>query len=185
MAKYDFNFRNIQIWSTRSRHEDTDYAGLEVKIGDTVLPAKSAFLGGVNNGIHEFNLRISDVEVPNNATPVKIGWSVLNSGHQDHNAVVTALQTVVDQIIQKKAGDNPTLAAIASLLSVIGIAGLFANCDGPVAGGLRQLTGAELYAATSGVDYWIIEKVLGGESAAGCGSNSDYNTVIVVHRTAN
>jgi hypothetical protein len=196
---YTFTFKDIQINNTRSNHEDTNYASFVVNTplhGVERTPTLS--MGDLNSGpAVPVNLSIPNVVVPQNAN-VSIVWTVVNSGHQDVSQLQKAIDQTLDAAIQQASkpssddddGNSSDGAELLTLFkdlfdSAFGFA--FADCDGPVVGGHKTLSGAALFNATSPSPLVISLTNIGDDwkqSPAGC-RNSNYNSHVVVTKTQN
>jgi hypothetical protein len=188
---YTFTLDSFRITDTRSRHNDTDFVSMSVKVGDAppiTVPAKS--MGDVNNGVHKVGLVIPNVQVPANAV-VAFSYLIVNSGHN---------QDEVGQAVQKGASAASTKAAAAAaglvgtavggpagtLIASVGTeaAGwalgklvniIFANFDGTVAAADHAFTAAQLAQKTAnGAVFTMVDDNKGSDSPVGCGSNSRY-----------
>lgn len=197
---YTFTFRDIQIDNTRSNHQDTNYASLVLNTPlNGVLRSPTKSMGDMNSGpAVPVGISIPNVVVPQNGS-ITIVWSVINSGHQDQAQLQKTIDQTLDAAIQQASNpnndnDDGSSSDGAELLtlakdfvdSVLGFA--LADCDGPVVGGRKTLSGVALFNATSpnplvisltnvGDDDW-------GESPHGC-RNSNYTSHIVVTKTQN
>jgi hypothetical protein len=134
--------------------------------------------------------------------PVIFTYVILNNGHGSPSVVERALEGALSTLGSKAAQAATTAigaSAGAALGATIGTAAvppigtalgalagwvtvnvggiLFANCDGPVATGVRIFTARQLHEKTLGGKR-LIETVEhpGVDSARGCGSNSRYTT---------
>jgi hypothetical protein len=196
---YTISFQNFQIDNTRSNHVDTNYASLVVNspLGGVLrTPTKS--MGDMNSGpAVGVGLSIPNIVVPQKSS-VTIVWSVVNSGHQDQtqlkSAIDTALDAAIQQASQPSEGDNgdssdgDELLEMAKDLIDAALGFLMADCDGPVVGGRKTISGKDLFNATSpdpliisltnvGDDDW-------GKSPHGC-RNSSYTSHITITKTQN
>ena len=195
-----FTMESLEIWNTRSLHNDTDYVTLTVVVGanDPVHASKS--LGDLNNGTHSVGLSV-EVDIPDDDTMVAFSYLVRNSGHsenykKDEEAVQSALSTIAKEIIKHATATATTvtvgsvvvplfLSAVTAVTAILAAtqAGLiiFADCDGPVASGALNFTGRELIRRTaSGQKIPIITDQPGHDSPWGCGSNSHYSTTCTI-----
>src|SRR4051794_7724628 len=93
---YDISFAGARIDNTRSRHEDTVYASITIKVGDTPFPSQTKFLGNHNNGAFPVGLTFSAIQIPSDNTSVTVVWSMINNGHGDTGAIQNALASATD-----------------------------------------------------------------------------------------
>jgi hypothetical protein len=177
---YDVVFNGFRIDNTRSRHEDTLYASLSLKVGATQYPSQTKFLGNKNNGTFPVGLVFSNVAIPADSTSVTIVWSMVNNGHGDSAAIQNALGSAADGVI-RGSGQDATANFISSLIQA-GLGVFFANCDGLVAAGKYSVTGADLAGMTRSAEKSLSTDHPGTDSPSGCGSNSRYNTHIRIVR---
>lgn len=177
---YDIVFNGFRIDNTRSRHEDTLYASLSLKVGATQYPSQTKFLGNKNNGTFPVGLVFSGVAIPADGTPVTIAWSMVNNGHGDSTAIQNALGSAADGVV-RGSGQDVTANFIAALIQA-GLGVFFANCDGLVAAGKYSGTGADLASMTRSAEKSISTDHTGTGSPGGCGSNSKYSTHIRIIR---
>lgn len=197
---YTFTFKDIRIDNTRSNHQDTNYASFVLNTplhGIIRTPTKS--MGDMNSGPPvPVDLTVSNVIVPQNAS-ITLVWSVINSGHQDDAQLRKAIDMTLDAAIQQasnpsndndggSSSDGAELLTLAKdfIDSVLSFA--LADCDGPVVGGRKTLSGASLFNATSPSPLVISLTNIGdddwGKSPAGC-RNSSYTSHIIVTKTEN
>ena len=192
-ATYSFTLDSFTIFQTRSRHEDTDYASLTIRVHpsagtDTVTTAKKS-IGNVNNGLHSVVLTIPNVAV-NPGDVVYMSYLIVNAGHSSPGAIETALENAGVKLATA-AGATVAGAIIGSSVPIVGtaigavlgfIAGeieniLTANCDGTVAAEVQVFSYDQLASDLSTLGYFNWEtNHPGTKSAAGCGENSSYLT---------
>jgi hypothetical protein len=174
MASFNFRVDSFTIRNTRAVHEDTVFVNVTVEVNGTPAGSKTVAMGDRNNGT--FNVP-GAVVGPVNINPqdqVVCTYLLTNSGHKDR---ATVNQTLTDAGHKIAAG----LAATGNILAAAGaeivnfLAGIFTvDCDGPVAAGRFQFSGAEL----SGRAAPRLEQTVaspGTDTSVGCGSNSDYS----------
>lgn len=182
---FEFSFYSITIKNTRSRHEDTDYAFLSLKVGNTQYPTIGKKIGDLNNGDHPIGLVFTGIQLRDDQTPVTIKWSVINSGHGANQQYQNAFNTAGPVVINQTTDGG--LAEILKSVFSLGSSLLFANCDGVVVSDQWVGTAHQLYqfmASRNNVpQYWtwdsptVVRYILhdpGTDSDHGCGSNSDY-----------
>ena len=199
---YSFTLNSFKITDTRARHNDTDFVAISIKVGANdpiIIPTKS--MGDVNNGVHQVNLTIPNIEADAN-TVVAFSYSIVNSGHSQ-DKVGQALQTVVSAASSKAASAGAALVGGlaggpgGALITAVGTPAaawvlgklgniIFADCDGTVAAADHVFTGAQLAQKTAGGIFTMDDDNQGTNSATGCGSNSRYFVTwsIQSHRAA-
>jgi len=170
---------SLNIRNTRSRHQDTLFASISIKVGSNeavVSPVIS--LGNQNNGeVSVAGCVTPAVRIMSLDTPVKVGVTVMNWGNNPNAATVG---DIAEAIVSAGAdgvlpGSGEILDAMYTVLGPL----IFANCDGPVVlavlgfGGLspnptRRRPPSERTIPFSGTDN-------GYQSEDGCGSNSIYD----------
>ena len=205
-TQFNFAVDSFTIKNTRSRHKDTDYISASVAVHGRPAQTLKQKLGDLNNGTYETAMKFVGIPVAANETVV-FTYAIINSGHQDPDAVEKALEGTVSTLATKGAQAAATAigsAAGAALGAAIGTAAvpligtalgavagwlvsttgglLFANCDGPVAAAVHSFTGAQLAQGTSG-GHAVSgdDHHPGTDSPHGCGSNSDYSVKWSVH----
>lgn len=197
---YDFGVDHFTIHNTRSRHEDTDYISASVAVAGRPTRSATQKLGDLNNGTFGTDMHFAGVPVGDNETAV-FTYAIANSGHADPGAAEKALQSTMTSLAEKGAtiaagaagtaigaalGASIGTAVIPVLGTALGaLAGwvvssagslLFADCDGPVAAAVHTYSGSQLRAGTSqALKLGNSDHHPGTDSAAGCGSNSDYD----------
>jgi hypothetical protein len=170
---------SLNIRNTRSRHEDTLFASISIKVGSNPpVTSPVISLGDHNNG--QFNVPecvTPPVGIPGLDTPVKIGITVMNWGNNPDDEKIG---DIAEQIVS--AGADNVLPGTGEILDAMYVAlrGVgFADCDGPV---VLQVIGfggpfpqpdrhgpPEPHKAPfNGTDN-------GYDSPSGCGSNSIYD----------
>jgi hypothetical protein len=189
---FDFTIKSFQILDTRSVHKDTDFVSISVVVSNKnsiTLPTKS--MGDLNNGTYNVNLSIPNVEVgPNDI--VTFAYAIVNAGHKQDEVeqkLGTALQSAAEKALDLGAAAVGTAIAGSiggELLSLIAQAGgawltgqilgiIFADCDGPVAGGSHVYSGAQLaHQTANGAVISTTDDNPGTNSPVGCGGNSHY-----------
>jgi hypothetical protein len=144
MAQYFFKFNDINIRNLRSANSDTDYASFAVRIGTNSYGPLTKAMGDLHQGIYPVGLSIGPVEVPNDQTPILLGWTVVNSGHTDPSqaigAVASAAGTIVGTITLGAPFIGPIVGSIVSGLTSVFIK----NHDGPCVIQGAAITGAQL-----------------------------------------
>jgi hypothetical protein len=169
---------SINIRNTRSRHEDTLFASIAIKVGSgqaVVSPVIN--LGDHNNG--RFNISgcvTHAVRIPALDTPVKVSVTVMNWGSNPNAEKVgdiaeAIVSTGADDVLP---GSGEIIDAMYSVLGPLG----FADCDGPVVLQVLGFGGLSPKPQTNRRPGHTIP--FGGtdngyNSPAGCGSNSIYD----------
>ncbi len=170
---------SLNIRQTRSRHQDTLFASVSIKVGTSPAVSSGVIsLGNQNDGEIVLNGCVTPaVIIPSLATPVKIGITVMNWGNNPDDEKIgdiaeAIVSTGADDVIP---GSGQILDAMYAVLGPLA----FANCDGPVVlaiigfGGLKPKPHRERprpphTAPFSGTDD-------GYNSPGGCGPNSIYD----------
>ena len=206
-----FSLDNFRITETRSRHVDTDYVTISMKVGNNADVTRTRkIIPDVNNGTHPVGLDVSAEIPPDGDVPVVFSYVILNNGHGDPSkvqegveAALAYLGTEATKVLTTAAGAAAGATLGASLGTAVvpfigtavgAIAGwvvgkvggvLFANCDGVVAAGIKTYTSKQLLRDTAG-EQKIAETVehAGTDSASGCGGNSRYFTTITISTVA-
>lgn len=211
MNLYTFTLEKLHIDNTRSRHNDTDTVSLTVEVGKGPMHSKTLSMGDVNNGDHgiglEFQLLIADTTVP-----FVVSYAVYNGDTSKLPKALSDLTqataaNALDDILDPSpptsgpadygsgpdGGDpwnEPGSANVGWLteLSYLGIADfIFPDCDGFVAMDTLGTKVETLNQAIDGSSNGLLRKSVrypGTNSAAGCGSNSDYTITWSVLREA-
>jgi hypothetical protein len=179
---YTFRLNQYRIADTRARHNDTDVVGYTVTVGEqsytqTLPPAN------VNNGNHDICLECPGIKIPKPETKVTIAFTIVNSGNNSAK-IEAALQKGVDTLITDEGGKTPGTAG-AMLLVDVGLAALFANCDGSVAADSLSVPRSSLDALipADGRVQTDTKHYPGTESEDGCGGNSSYYVTQTIIRT--
>jgi len=196
----NFSLDNFTITNTRSRHEDTDFVSASVAVGNRPAVAATRAMGDLNNGTYGVGFVFENVEIGPGETAV-FSYAIVNCGHKDPGFVEKQLEDVASTLATKGAQAAATAAGSAigvvvgaeigtAIIPIIGsalgaLAGwvvtsvgniIFADCDGPVAAGLHPFTFNDIRQGTAGGTQPIRfnDYQPGVDSAAGCGSNSQY-----------
>jgi hypothetical protein len=114
-----FTMESLEIWNTRSLHNDTDYVTLTAVVGANPPVHATKSLGDLNNGTHSVGLSI-EVDIPDDDTAVAFIYMVRNSSHsenfqKDEEAVQSALSTIAKEII-KHATATATTVTVGSVV---------------------------------------------------------------------
>jgi hypothetical protein len=211
MGLYTFTLEQFHIDNTRSRHEDTDSGAFALRVGNRTFPAQTFSAGDVNNGDHGVNLTFGPVPVADASLPVAISYQIYNGDTGNLQVSLPSMsedlgQQAVDYLTQGAeqgdpsdytdfpdsgvGGDDGNLnwedGSWIKVLQFINIGSiLFPNCDGFVVIGTIGKTKASWDQAINqagGITYRQTIRYPGSDSAAGCGSNSDYTVTWSVTR---
>jgi hypothetical protein len=196
---YRFTLESFKITDTRSLHHDTDYVSVSLAAGSISPVTQIKAMGNLNNGTFRVDLPLDAASV-SDRDAILYTYAIVNNGHGSADAVQNALRQAGTRLAQK-AADAAAKAVGSEIGAVLGasigttavpvvgtalgtIAGwlmgevgsiLFANCDGPVAAGVRVFTPADLAAKTqNGQVLTQIDHHPGIDSPHGCGHNSSY-----------
>src|ERR1700730_7759637 len=80
---YIFRVDEFVIRRTRAAFTDTDVIGLLLRVGDQTYPPVLVNIGDVQDGSHPVNAEFGPIDIPDDATPVVISYSIVNSGNPD------------------------------------------------------------------------------------------------------
>ena len=177
-ASYVFDVDTVEIFNTRSSHNDTNTVTISVTVDDKAAVENTVSMGDVNNGVFKVNARTPPIRVENPTTKVALTYLVLNKGFDPailntikNGLAELATKAVEAAIAAELAGpalpagaaeqapkENPLakafsaagdmIKAIFSETLGVPLDIIFANCDGPVAGELVVLTGQQLWDLT-------------------------------------
>jgi hypothetical protein len=190
---FTFTLKSFKITETRALHNDTDYVSFSVVVGTKPPTTVVKSMGDVDNGTHEVNLSVPNIAVLPSES-VALTYSIVNAGgiskfeqqllkwgesaaQQLGNEGVKALGELGNDLLP---GSGPFIDAIGQAAwgwldgKIDGFLtpGL---CNGPVAGGDKAYSGAQLAQQTAdGKVITTIELNKGTNSPDGCGSNSRY-----------
>jgi hypothetical protein len=184
---YVLNFRDIYIRNTRSRHEDTDFATVKIKVGGSVQTATMA-LGDHNNGPINFNLAIKNIVIPDDTTQVAFSIDVINKGSGLSDALLRQAisELLPDAINAVIPGTGEVVDALDALLGIPNL--IVPNCDGPVVLYTDVTNGHIVTQQTANgstlFTWWFVGTDYGYQSAAGCGSNSNYGYTVLLSRAS-
>jgi hypothetical protein len=172
MGKFNVTIYSFGITQTRSKHEDTNYIGLTLKLG-TMDPCKTVVqsLGNVNNGTHIVsNVSYTGIDFGQDDT-LAFNYVMVNAGSTNIDQVRAALEVVGPAWI---SGGGPTAPSLASANGVdtdylvAQLEGIFrSSCDGIVAAEQTQLVYGQ-------VPIFHQTPQPGTHSPSGCGNNSQY-----------
>jgi hypothetical protein len=194
--EFHITLESFEIIKTRARHNDTDFVSCTLAAGKGAPQTKTKAMGDVNDGKHLVGLSFGPVTVAHNEAVI-FNYLIINSGHQDQQAIQAALTKGATKLADEGAKEAAEAISVgaASLVGasigsfvapVIGtalgaltgwlvdeISGFFfANCDGLVAAEQVAVTGAQLAALAA--PHRVTTFHAGTDSAAGCGGNSKY-----------
>ena len=200
---YEFRINSFDVASLRSAHRDTDFVTLGVTVDGVGNSPVTVGTGDVATGPHAIDLAVR-VTVPNPDSTVVVTYSIINSGHTNDQQLSDAIKLTMNQL-QNAAGiptsggdsmaqlggdfsqavqgdtDSSFWEKTGADILTAGLALLFANCDGPVAG-MSTPSGGTLFTGASLNDLTSVHQTVtymtgfpGTDSPAGCGANSLYN----------
>jgi hypothetical protein len=172
---FTFNLDSFQITNTRSKHTDTVYATLTVKIGDTT--PQTAFtkksLGNLNNGTYNTGVTCPNVTI-DPGIPVVVNYLIVNAGSASADAVTSALQSVSFKLADLTNLDMPPFASGLQMCAsyfAADLAPIFkpGSCDGLVAAEQNTFTYEELGSYTSRTPYFTqATHHTGAKAGSGC-----------------
>jgi len=115
---------------------------------------------------------------------VALSFTMVNSGHGDQEKVKESLISGTDKLVDLAKNTYPggdLWGPFAKWLKDNVIGWVLADCDGPLAGDVFQLTGGDI------IDRdWVASKgYIGTDSPSGCGSNSNYHVVVFTRPRGN
>jgi PASTA domain len=170
MGKFNLTVDSFGITQTRSKHEDTNYIGLTLKLGSLAPTTMVQSLGNVNNGTHPVNLSISGFDFGQDDTLV-FNYVMVNAGSTNIDEVRAALKAVGCAWASGGGPPAPHLASANGIDTdylVAQLEGIFrSTCDGIVAAEQNQLVFGQLPISQQTPQP-------GTHSPSGCGNNSQY-----------
>lgn len=170
MGKFNLTVDSFGITQTRSKHEDTNYIGLTLKLGSLDPTTMVQPLGNVNNGVHPVNLSISGFDFGQDDTLV-FNYVMVNAGSTNIDQVRAALKAVGGAWASGGGPPAPHLASANGIDTdylVAQLEGIFrSTCDGIVAAEQNQLVYGQLPISQQTPQP-------GTHSPSGCGNNSQY-----------
>jgi hypothetical protein len=178
MSLFSFFIVNANILNTRSKHEDTDYLALTVKVGNNTQFAFKA-LGNHNSGSFAINLAILGVDLEPGASLV-FNYMIVNAGSTNASAAQTALKAA------GAAWANGAGPASTNLVGALQDGQTFfttelknilntKSCDGMVAAEQNHFTYQQLTGMMTNNILAHQTHHAGVLSPGGCGPNSQYN----------
>lgn len=203
-ATYVLHLDTVTIRNTRSRHTDSDKVAINGYVNGTPITPVNKDLGDLNNGTFPIGLTVS-FKVTRPEQRVSLNYLIDNLGHANSADIDKQMNAVGAKIAQAGATAAASAAGIAigtgvgsAVVPFIGpIVGaalgwvtgelvgiLTANCDGPVAAANITVSGQQLWDRTSAGTWTDRPHHPGVDSAAGCGSNSDYDTAWSIERVS-
>lgn len=184
MAVFEFWYRNVQIWQTRSPINDTNYASIALRVGADKFGPVTRSCGDMsaNPQIHGVDLKLQ-AEIPNDGTLVVIGWSIANSsqgGDQLTNALGNTAISLVGEAATAIPGIGPVLGVTINVL----FGGFFRDHDGICEAGNASAIGQQLNNMPSHTNWWIQHKTYGNglPDPDGHKDSGDYSSTLVVYR---
>jgi len=206
----NFSLDSYTINNTRSLRTDTNYCSVSITVGTNPAITKTQSMGDQGDGTYKVGLGIS-ADIPNGPdVPVVFSYAIVNNGHGSQADVEKGVEAALSALgsAGAKAASSAIGPAVGSVLgaslgtAVVPLLGtaigalagwitgeiggiLFANCDGPVAAGVRIYTSSSLATETAN-GHKLTETTShpGTDSATGCGANSKYSTVDTISTLA-
>jgi hypothetical protein len=172
MGKFNVTVDSFGITQTRSKHEDTNYIGLTLKLGRLApMPTVVQSLGNVNNGTHAVsNVSYSGIDFGQDDTLV-FNYVMVNAGSTNIDQVRAVLGAVGPAWANGGGPPAPHLASANGIDTdylVAQLVGIFrSTCDGIVASEQNQLVYGQLP-----ITHQTPQP--GTHSPSGCGNNSQY-----------
>ena len=170
MGKFNVTVDSFGITQTRSKHEDTNYIGATLNIGNLTKMFMVQPLGNVNNGTHPVNLSFSGIDFGQDDTLV-FNYIMVNVGSTNIDQVRAALKAAGAAWAEGGGPPAPHLASANGIDTdylVAQLVGIFrSTCDGIVAAEQNQLAYGQLPISQSTPQP-------GTHSPSGCGNNSQY-----------
>jgi hypothetical protein len=171
MGKYNVAIDSFGITQTRSKHEDTNYIGLTLKLGSLTPMTVVQALGNVNNGTHPVsNVSYNGIDFGQDDTLV-FNYVMVNAGSTNIDQARAALEAVGVAWVNGGGPPAPHLASANGIDTdylVAQLVGIFrSSCDGIVAAEQNQLVFGQL-------PVFQQTPQPGTHSPSGCGNNSQY-----------
>lgn len=192
-----FRLDSFSISNTRSRHTDTDFVSVSLRVGANDFGTLTKSMGDLNNGTYQVGLEFPNVAIDGTDAETRILfiYQIVNAGN-DPGGVDQRLESTADVIAGAIAGGSIALAGpTGGVASVPGLAAagviealssfyswLTVDCDGPVAVDAASVAEADLFALLSQGPLSKTINYPGTDSPAGCGSNSQYSVTWSVTR---
>jgi hypothetical protein len=171
MGKFNVTVDSFGITQTRSKHEDTNYIGLTLKLGSQAPMTKVQSLNNVNNGTHLVNLSFSGIDFSQDDTLV-FNYVIVNAGSTNIDQVTAVWKNVGAAWANGGGPPAPHLASANGIDTdylVAQLVGIFrSTCDGIVASEQNQLVYGQLPISPHQTPQ------PGTHSPSGCGNNSQY-----------
>ena len=179
MPSFSFYIVSTDIKNTRSKHKDTDYLFLNVKVG--LLASQTAFkcLGDLDSGNLLINLALLGIDLEP-GIPFVFNYLIVNAGSASEGDVSGALQNA--SILWSNGQGGPASANLTGALedgqtwfndelkSILNPN----SCDGMVAAEQNHLTYESLTSMLSNNIFRHTTNHPGVRSPSGCGPNSQY-----------
>jgi hypothetical protein len=184
---YIFRIDEFEIHRTRALRTDTDLVSLLLRVGDHTYPPVMFSIGDVQDGKHPVNIEIGPIDVPDDATPVVISYSIVNSG--DLNQLKSNIKFVLDAFADAGANMSYAFGTLVNRFLMFPFHDFeFASCDGVVAMDAIAIYGRTLSSLTrAGTRYSETRRYPGRlstdtpeygsmyPSPGACGETSDYS----------
>jgi hypothetical protein len=172
MGKYNLTVDSFGITQTRSKHQDTNYIALTLKLGmlEPMKPVVQS-LGNVNNGTHAVtNVTYPGIDFSQDDT-LAFNYVMVNAGSTNIDQVRAAMEVVGPAWVSGGGPAAPHLASANGIDTdylVAQLVGIFRSpCDGIVAAEQNQLVFGQL-------PVFQQTPQPGTHSPSGCGNNSQY-----------
>jgi hypothetical protein len=172
MGKFNVTVDSFGITQTRSKHEDTNYIALTLKLGSLtpMIPVVQP-LGNVNNGTHIVsNVSYSGIDFGQDDTLV-FNYVMVNAGSTNIDQVRAVFEAIGPAWVNGGGPPAPHLASANGTDTdylVAQMVGIFrSSCDGIVAAEQNQLVYGQL-------PIFQQTPQPGTHSPSGCGNNSQY-----------
>ncbi len=170
MGKFNVTFDSFGITQTRSKHEDTNYIGLTLKLRTMAPMTKVLPLGNVKNGTHPVNFSFLGIDFGQDDTLV-FNYVIMNAGSTNIDQVNAVWESVGPAWANGGGPPAPHLASANGIDTdylVAQLVGIFrSTCDGIVAAEQNQLVYGQLPISH-------LTPQPGTHSPSGCGNNSQY-----------
>jgi hypothetical protein len=178
MSSFYFGVVSVTIHNTRSKHEDTNFVALGVKIGGGAVQTTAKPMGNVNSGTFQVDLAFPGLDA-NPGDNIIFNYLIVNAGSAKQGAVEAALQNASTLWAN---GQGPASVNLTGALS--DAQPWFNNelktvlnpnsCDGMVAAEQDHWTYAQLTSLQTNSIFAHQTYQPGVHSGSGCGPNSQY-----------
>ena len=177
MALFNFTLDSFGITQTRSKHQDTNFAALTLKLGSLTPTTVFKPIGNVNNGTHPVQLSFTGVEIGQDDS-FAFNYLIVNAGSATTDEARAALEAVGAAWANGGGPAAPHLATANGVDTdwlVAQLNGIFrSTCDGVVAAEQNSFSYGALAALLPGNAFAHQTPQPGTHSPSGCGNNSQY-----------